>query len=89
MVDHVCNREQEIIAMREEISWLKKNTSIDHDILVELKTDMKYLKEAMSDMKEAVDTLTNKPIERFDKVLMAFIATVISAIVGFIIKLLG
>lgn len=89
MADHVCNREQEIITMREEIVWLKKNTSSDHDILVELKTDMKYLKEAMSDMKEAVDTLTNKPIERFDKVLMAFIATVISAIVGFIIKLLG
>ena len=87
-MDHNCLREQEIQNIKEEILWLKKNTSTDHDLLVELKTDMKYIKETLPKLQDAIERLATRPSERYDKITLIVIAAIVSAIIGFIAKVI-
>jgi len=98
----VCTRERDIVELQErvkEISELKQRVKElevshrgDHELLVRLdeKFDIKLdvVSEAIATLTAKVDELKSQPADRYEKFKYAIGATVITAIVGYIVNLI-
>jgi hypothetical protein len=72
----------------ERIKKLENNDYSNKEILIELKVQQKYVVESVNNLKDAVKTLTEKPMKEYDKIKIGLITGILTLIASSGITLL-
>ena len=86
MSEHVCINSDRIVALENENKQLREGHTDTRETVIEMKSDMKYMKETLNTIKIIVERLADEPRKKWDQVSRQAISFVVGGgMIGFII----
>lgn len=76
-MEHVCINSTRIKALEDENKELKNGHDSTRESVIEIKADMKYIKETLVGLKAAVDRMADEPRKKWDQVQRQVLSFVI------------
>jgi hypothetical protein len=83
----ICRREKEIDELKERVKYLEDFQRSDHDLLVRLDVKLDNMNSVLETLVEKVESLMNKPADRYEKLKIAITVTAVTAIITYVINL--
>ena len=83
----VCKREKEIDEIKDEVRRLRDFQYTDHDLLIRLDIKMDGVTTVLETLVEKVELLTAQPGDRYDKLKLAGLVTLITSIITYFLQM--
>lgn len=86
MTDHVCLNQARIEALESENSKLKEAHDSTRESVIEIKADMKYIKETLNSLKTIVEKMADEPRKKWEQLQRQVLSFVVGgSLIGFVV----
>jgi len=86
MSDHVCINLERIAALEKENKELRNDHTDTRESVIEMKSDMKYIKTTLNDLKVIVEKIADEPRKKWEQVSKQALSFLVGGgMIGFIV----